>query len=131
MKPFYQIYEEAIAALLPDRKEYSRTEYGGLLYSRTQDFVQWLGFQTSGREEAVIAEYSIQALASQYDVPSVVVVSRVNNKSGENWWITPDELALQSNHIIESTIKQIRPDPYSPLVIKDILKLIKNSRLKS
>jgi hypothetical protein len=131
MKHFYDVYLEAVAVRLPEWKRYSRTESGGLLCRRNQDFVHWLGFQTSSQEEAVVAGYSIQALASQYDVPSVVIDFRIKRRSGENWWVTPDEWALHNNSIVEMTLKQIRPNPYTPLAIKDILKLTKNNRLKS
>jgi hypothetical protein len=131
MKFFYELYLEAIIKQLPEWKIYSKTENGGLLYRRNRDFVHWLGFQTSSRKEAVIAEYSIQALASQYDSPSVIITFRINNRFGENWWVTPDEWAVNNTKIIEATIKQVRPDPYTAIDIKGILKLTKNSRLKS
>ncbi|HEX2911257.1 MAG TPA: hypothetical protein VH186_10645 [Chloroflexia bacterium] len=132
MKRFYEIYLEAIAAqLLSDWREYSRTKAGGQLYRRNQDFVQWLGFQVFSRENRVVAGYAIQALAKQNDFPGATIVKRIRKRSGEEWWVTPDEWALDSDKVVEITLKQIFPDPYRPLDNKDILKMTSKSRLKS
>lgn len=131
MKSFEKIYEEAILAHLPNWKEYTHPEFGVYLYRNTQDFVQWIGFDVSNRTGAIVASYSLQAFASQQRLPLGLLTSRINNKRGENLWITLDDWNLQSETIIEFTISRIKPNALVPISNKDVLRLGKNSRLQN
>lgn len=94
------------------------------LYRRTEDFVQWLVFDTSEFSVAARPHYSIQALATQFPAESLTLGDMVRDKRGLESWITPDEWKTQHDEIVDRIIVEINPPALEPFTVDAVLEFL-------
>lgn len=90
------------------------------LYRHTEDFVQWLSFDTSQFEVVAVPSYSIQALAIQFPAIALTLGDRIRDQRGVDLWIKPDDWATERDMLCELIIQQIDPSALKPLAIGTI-----------
>ena len=99
------------------------------LYRRTEDFVQWLLFDTSSFRVAVVPHFALQALAVQFPTKALTLGDRVRNTQGSGLWITPDDYKTKREEIAERIVQQVNPPALEPLTNQAILMFLE--RLQS
>lgn len=91
------------------------------LYRRTEDFVQWLLFDTSEFRVATRPHYSIQALATQFPTIALTLGNHIRDKRGVALWLKVDDWKKRKEEIIDRIAQQIVPPALEPLTIEAIM----------
>mgnify|MGYP000026062015 CR=1 FL=1 len=98
------------------------------IYRCTLDFVQWIVFETSRFNDAVVPVYSIQALANQFSEIDLSLGNRVCKNDGVDYWITPNEWVENEANIVDRVIQQVKPNPVEMLDPISVQKFLLNFR---
>jgi hypothetical protein len=99
------------------------------LYRRTEDFIQWLLFDTSEFGVAARPHYSIQALATQFPAEALTLGDCIRDKRGVELWLRSDDWQPRKDEIVEQIVRQIDPPAFEPFTIEVVVDFL--NRFKS
>lgn len=94
------------------------------LYRCTEDFVQWLIFDSSAYTASVRVQYAIQPLAVQFPAEALTIGDMIRNTdSGE---LRVDQLQLDENNykIVQNIIEQVAPSATLAFTIEDVVEYL-------
>ncbi|MBX7254234.1 MAG: hypothetical protein K1X50_19800 [Candidatus Promineofilum sp.] len=119
--------QRSFSPYLPHWKKYLKKA----LYRKTEDFVQWLVFDTVGYKTAVRPWYSIQVLAVQLPTIDLTLGGIIRSRDGFDSWLTPQVWENDAADVITHIINHIKPNAMEPLNVGSIEVLLREQFLSS